>query len=346
MKLILHVGPHKSGSSAIQHCLRSGQFEQFYYPSTGQWPDGSHHCLVFSMIRELTREGCDLEPQETYIENLRHELQHNQCPHLLISSEFLGLNGEYAERLARKLVKAGLISASSCHDAILVSREHVLRASSLFNQAVKDPVIGETRSPDQYLKEEAAVMCYKPLVNSFRSFNFSVDAVAYEPADNLVQRFLQKLGASEAECPLAASTRNVGLCRTVMLGMLAVNRAMATVEDRLQFFAALKTIRPAFRRSDNIFSDEALHGVLKIFSDDAAWMDNQFQAQLNLAQRLDHYRSALGDRPRAPIRLRSEERSAIDAALSQADLDHHPGRTELREELDRLMEPNTTGTGG
>ena len=45
--LYLHVGPRKTGTSALQHILRNHDNSIVVYPKVGLWGDGSHHGLVF-----------------------------------------------------------------------------------------------------------------------------------------------------------------------------------------------------------------------------------------------------------------------------------------------------------
>jgi len=342
VRLTLHIGPHKSGSSAIQHVLRSTRFRSFYYPKTGQWPDGSHHRLVFSLIPELAREDTDIQTSEAYIGELRREIQSSgqegDLGRILISSEFLGIDGQLAARLATRLVDEGLVSNQSSVDTVLVAREHILRASSLFNQAVKDPVIGETRSPDRYLREERNTICYGPVVRSLLDLKIPVQVVGFEPAETLVQRFLKTIGADDSEIPCEAPRRNIGLCRTVMLGMLAVNRVTTDIHDRQCFFQALKAIRPAFRKSTNIFSRSAVDEVIDGFIKDAQWLEHEVHQAVGLNKTLEQYSSQAAMSNPLPIRLQKQERIAIDSALSDSRLQQHACREQLTKELDRLME--------
>ena len=72
----------------------------------------------------------------------------------------------------------------------LVERELRSRAASLYNQAVKDPYVGETRSPQQWLKEEEAKLRFEPMIEDLEAAGLGVEVLAYEPAESLVHRAL------------------------------------------------------------------------------------------------------------------------------------------------------------
>ena len=63
-RLFIHAGPHKTGTSAIQHILRGHDDSVVYYPKRGLWADGAHHGLVFNLYQDFARpevERLDLE---------------------------------------------------------------------------------------------------------------------------------------------------------------------------------------------------------------------------------------------------------------------------------------------
>lgn len=51
-RLLIHVGPPKTGTSAVQHYLRSEATPGLIYPEAGRWADGAHHNLVFNFFED------------------------------------------------------------------------------------------------------------------------------------------------------------------------------------------------------------------------------------------------------------------------------------------------------
>lgn len=260
-RLILHAGPHKTGTSSIQAVLRDHSFEAFYYPKTGQWPDGSHHNLVFSLIPELRRADAEfLEPAELLL-RLQNELTEISHDSLLISSEFLSTG--CAKRVLDWFVSQGIADRDDLH-ALVIARDPLSRAASLYNQAVKDPYIGETRTPDQWLEDEATSLSLEPMLADLRAAGSIVDVVAYEPAETLVQRVLMSAGARAEEVPDAIPWTNMSMSEEVLMELVQINRATTDPAERQsQRCRLVKQIRPAFRSSSTkIFTETAIYQFL------------------------------------------------------------------------------------
>ena len=255
-RLILHAGPHKTGTSAIQAVLRQQSFSAFYYPRTGQWPDGAHHNLVFSLIPELRRPDAEALEPELLLEQLQAELAAVQHDTLLISSEFLSLG--CADRVVAWLVQQGIAQPDGIR-ALLVERELRSRAASLYNQAVKDPYVGETRSPQQWLKEEEAKLRFEPMIEDLEAAGLGVEVLAYEPAESLVHRALKVAGAIDGELPDQIPWTNTSMSEAVLMALLEVNRTVSHPQERIEWRNELfNTIRPAFLPSEpTLFGSQA-----------------------------------------------------------------------------------------
>jgi hypothetical protein len=243
-RLILHAGPHKTGTSALQAVLRERQFAAFYYPSSGQWPDGAHHNLVFSLIPELRRPDAEALEPELLLEQLQAELAAVQHDTLLISSEFLSTG--CAARVVAWLVEQGIAQPDGIR-ALLVERELRSRAASLYNQAVKDPYVGETRSPQEWLADEEAKLRLEPMVADLQAAGLEVEMLAYAPAETLVQRVLMAAGAEAEEVPDQVPWRNIAMSKPVLRALLEVNRTVGDPEERIARRTELfQSISPAF----------------------------------------------------------------------------------------------------
>lgn len=252
-RMILHAGPHKTGTSSIQRVLRDQHFDAFYYPRIGQWHDGAHHNLVFSLIPELRRADAEpMEPAEL-LDRFQEELAEVDHDTLLISSEFLSCG--CATRVVDWLVSHGIANPVGIQ-ALLVERDLLNRAASLYNQAVKDPFVGETRDPDQWLNEEAANLSLEPMQRELQAAGATVEVIAYEPAQSLVERILLAAGARQDELPDEMPWMNISISEPVLVALLEVNRALTKVEDRLKCREQIfNNLSPAFTTSSpTIFS--------------------------------------------------------------------------------------------
>jgi len=254
-RLILHAGPHKTGTSAIQAVLRERQFEAFYSPRSGQWPDGAHHNLVFSLIPELRRPDAEAVEPAVLLEQLQAELAAVQHDTLLISSEFLSLG--CATRVVAWLVEQAIAQPDGIR-VLLVERELRSRAASLYNQAVKDPYVGETRSPKEWLAEEEAKLRLEPMVADLQVAGLEVEVLPYAPAESLVQRLLVAAGARQEELPEQVQWTNISMSEPVLMALLEVNRTVSDPEERVTRRKELfQMIRPAFAPSSPMLFEGA-----------------------------------------------------------------------------------------
>jgi hypothetical protein len=243
-QLILHAGPHKTGTSSVQAVLRDQSFEAFYYPKTGQWMDGAHHHLVFSLIPELRRADAEsLEPEELLLQ-LQSELAGIRHDTLLISSEFLSTG--CAKRVLSWLIDYGIVDPEGIR-TLLVERDLLSRAASLYNQSVKDPYVGETRAPDQWLEEEASKLSFDLMLDDLQASGTFVEIIPYEPGDRLVPRLLMAAGAREEEIPHQIPWTNTSMSEPVLMALLAVNRSIADPLQRIEHRTRLfEEMQPAF----------------------------------------------------------------------------------------------------
>ncbi len=91
-KAILHIGSHKTGTTAIQHALsvnrNSLKKQGYFFPRSCEWPhDHSHNLLAFSMINwKKTGERLMFDSQ---LKELEDEILDNNNLNMIFSSEML-----------------------------------------------------------------------------------------------------------------------------------------------------------------------------------------------------------------------------------------------------------------
>lgn len=96
-RLVVHIGPHKTGITSIQRAL-AGEYERLrdtgiLYPKAGRMRNGKmlpwHHPLVLSLIEELNRDGgCHLHYSEI-VSDMSEEIKETKPDTVIISSEVL-----------------------------------------------------------------------------------------------------------------------------------------------------------------------------------------------------------------------------------------------------------------
>jgi hypothetical protein len=275
-KLFVHVGPSKTGTSAVQHVLRTHDNSSVIYPKVGLWADGAHHNLVFNFYQDFTH------PQvvRSDIHRLFAEIAAEASRYggdLLISSELLAHHDVGA--LIRALLP-WLGGGPWDPEILVVCREHFGTASSTYNQRVKDAVVLERREPDAFLQGYAAQLVYAPLITELRRSGVPITALNYHPIEDFVERFLRHVGFAGRE-PILNELRNVSLSIKGLVATLAANNVAQTLADRDRHFAALRRqIRPFFAPSRFIFGRAAAEAADLGFRDDRLFLFEEFGIRL------------------------------------------------------------------
>jgi len=251
-KLYLHIGPAKTGTSAIQHALRAHDDTVVIYPKVDLWADGAHHNLVFNFFEIYLRP----EMVKRSRAELLAELSKAFCASdrdIVISSEAL-----FGQTKLDNFIDtlASLVENPVAIEIIVVCREHFGRAASQYNQQVKDPVTMERDTPDVFLQRVAAKITYVPQLRALRQMGAAVTVIPYEPAATLVARFLTHVGFPAHRIPVAAK-RNVSMSRKALIATLAANQVATDIAARIRYFEALRKMRRFAAPPGFIFGAEA-----------------------------------------------------------------------------------------
>lgn len=274
--LYIHVGPEKTGTTAIQHVLRQHDNSVLVYPRVGEpkngvWGNQYHHTFVLKFYGKK-RETPDNLGQ--LFEEVATLTRGNNLD-VLISSEILSLRddiGAFVEELARHVSDAPVDV-----EILFVCREHFERAASRYGQRLRR---GDERDPDQFLTESATELCYRPMVRELRKTGYRVTALNYHPSHGLVERFFKHVGFAEHQIP-KPERRNVSLSTKALIAKLAANRTLESKFDKRK--GSLKYLKKmsAFKGSSRfIFSREAAATAELEFSSDREFLRSEFGVEL------------------------------------------------------------------
>jgi hypothetical protein len=301
--LFLHLGPAKTGTSAVQHILSRHDGSIVLYPRVGLWPDGSHHNLVLNFFGDYHRPDVAQENPDRLLALLGREASASDRD-VVISSEILAGRRNLGEFVSALQAAIG----EECRVVlVVVAREHRERAASLYNQRVKDAVIGETREPDAFLIDHPERFCYNNLLRRLQKTGFELVVLNYHSAGDFVARCLALFGFPPDRIPLAPR-RNVSLGRSALVATLAANRAAESREDRALFDAVLTRIANRFADGDALFSKDAVTAAREIFQADRKFLRQQFDVRLPRPER-PHQTSSLV--------VSEQEFAALTAAMQE-----------------------------
>lgn len=274
-RLFLHLGPAKTGTSAIQHVLSQHDGSVVLYPKVGLWDDGSHHNLVLNFFGEFQRPEMEREDVGYLLARIADEARASDRD-LVISSEILA-----GRKNIRDFANA-IQTAVGCElrlVCVVVAREYRERVASLYNQRVKDAVFLERRSPDEFVTEHPERFCYAPLLQRLKSAGLDVTVVNYHPADDLVARCLAVFGFAPEQISRAPN-RNVSLGQKALAATLAANRAAQSCEERAAFDAAVAGMAKRFSSPRPFFSEAAIAKVRRTFAADRKFLRQRLGVKL------------------------------------------------------------------
>jgi hypothetical protein len=273
--LYLHLGPAKTGTSAVQHILSRHDGSIVLYPRVGLWPDGSHHNLVLNFFGDYQRPEVAQENPERLLAQIGREAADSDRD-VVISSEILAGRYNLGEFISALQAAIG----EDCRVVlVVVAREHRERAASLYNQRVKDAVLGESREPDAFLIDHPERFCYNNLLRRLQKSGFEFAVLNYHPAEDFVARCLALFGFPPDRIP-PAPRRNVSLGRLALVSTLAANRVAGSHEDRALFDAAMARIPNRFADGEILFGKAAVAKVRDVLLTDRKFLRQQFGLEL------------------------------------------------------------------
>lgn len=301
--LFLHIGPAKTGTSAVQHFLQRHDNSIVIYPKVGLWADGSHHNLILNYFGEYTRPEVVREDADGLLVQIGEEARRSDRD-IVISSEILAGRKDVVG-FSKAVEKQ--VGESLRVEIVAVVREHFERAASAYNQRVKDAVTGEKRDPDAFLAAQAQGLGYANLLKRLRTTGFEICALNYHPAEDCVQRVLEKFGFS-GESGSPYPVRNASLSRPALVATLAANRVAASPDERNKFSVALRRMPGFYAPAGPIFGIDAAFEADRRFAKDRDFLLRRFGIELHLPD-------FSGDR--APFAIDAEEFENIRSVASK-----------------------------
>ena len=266
----MHVGPRKTGTSALQHILRNHDNSIVIYPKVGLWGDGSHHGLVFRFFG-VDRSGKG--PKEdigTLFRAVEKEVERNGN-NIIISSETLRAGTDIGGFI--KALRPYVGGDSTAVELLVVYREHFARAASWYNHRIR--AVGETRTPDEFLNDLAPNLCYAPLLGELDRLGFKISVLSYDPSESTVARFLAHIGFPPSSIP-AVEAKRVSLSPKGLLTKLAINNVVPEKRLNRECYLKFRKLADSHSASQFIFGPKAAAEAEKVYRSDRDFLRSKF----------------------------------------------------------------------
>lgn len=273
-RLFVHVGPPKTGTTAVQQLFLSRPELGVIYPRVGLWADGAHHNLVFNFYGDAARPELVRADSGAQLAEVA-ALTEGNAQDLLISAESL-VSQDAGDLIGALLEKLGPGWEA---EILFTCREHYDWAASLYNQSVKDPAMRERRPPGAYLCDAPHRFCLMPMIERMAASGYPLRVLNYHPAADFVPRFLAAIGlAMPADQPV--ERRNISLGTAGLVAMLATNQVVERQEEAHAFFQALRGMKGLFASAPLIFESADMERAAPIFAADRARLEAEHGVRL------------------------------------------------------------------
>jgi hypothetical protein len=278
----MHIGPVKTGTSAVQSVLCEHDNSAVIYPKVGLWGSGSHHGLVYGFFGETMRGKEPADPKQLF-RQIAASVNDTDI-NVLVSSEMFA--PPPGSKRAKKRNLGAFVETLLKHfdgdwsvEVLVACRDHFERAASAYSQRIKGKDALERAGPDEYLLRYADELQYAPLIEAARAFGYKVTALNYHPAQSWTMRFLSYVGFRSDDVPRSQST-NVSPSVKALIAKLSANRTLESADERHRFLRLLKQMPGYAAPSEFIFGSDAVAAAEPRFSEDRSFLRREFGLEL------------------------------------------------------------------
>ena len=293
MKIFLHIGWYKTGSTAIQKFLdanRDTLLSQYriLYPKTGCVMN-AHHSIAWSLQDPSKRPkwadevGFNMQPESLFAK-IFEEAKDSGAEAIILSSEqFTGTDKFSIEQLADFL-------AGYKVELIVYVRRQDKYTESFYNQYVKDHLARYGGGFDAFSKNDGGLNYYAYLLNWEKRFpGLTVNMRIYDrrqfPNKNVIYDFLDAISVPHsASFTFQAGDTNPSLSSTSIRALAEINSKLHASNYKYQ--SIIKYLRAVDNKDDdhsqNLFSSAKRLAYLKQFEESNTFLFKKYGRGNNL----------------------------------------------------------------
>lgn len=278
-KVVFHIGPHKTGSTSIQHFMEANynylRKQGVLYPQSGRIDNkGKLTSLHHPLIKSFFEKG--QIATETQIQNLKDEIESSGAKVVIISSEVLArenLNQDifgYLREIFRHAEKNWVLFLRR-QDRLVLSRysESVKVGITAYPAGIEDV------NKDKLLNHRRRLETLESLVHADRIIPISFDA-----SPNIIDSFAHACGISISGCEFVARGRNESLPWGLLQIMRVTNRllprsARSKFNNRSRQLVQITRTKRLFMWGAPL-SESQLSNVLKQYDDSNRWVEAKY----------------------------------------------------------------------
>lgn len=277
-RLYVHVGPKKTGTTAIQTVLSQHDGSIVLYPRSGRGDSEqkSHHPIVLGLFEGTGGPKNDVQRM---LQGLSAEIRESDRP-VVISCESLEKRdcSTFVAALAPQFGEPVEV------EFLVAYREHFSRISSWYGHRIRTKrQKGIPPLPDRYLSRNARKFCYRPMLDRLVATGWPVTVLSYHPAADWVSRFLGHIGFTQDQVPVVES-RNVGVDTKLLIASLATKRTVRTEQQRMRYLRQFDKLNITRAPSKFIFSPEAAKEADELFAPDRQFLHDRFGISVPVPQ--------------------------------------------------------------
>lgn len=288
----MHVGPPKTGTSAIQSFLRSHENSVVIYPKAGIAEGSGHAGLVQVFFKtDSAQEHSGTEcgsGWRSILEKISQETGGSDKDIVISSETFAKPYGSCKDVGSFIRALTQVIDPPAREVEILIAcREHLSWAASVYNQRVKSKNTGrpEVRTPDKFLRDCASELRFGGVIRKLRNTGFKVTVLNYHPSDDWAQRFLTCVGFAPGQVK-ARELRNASLSVPMLIAKIAANKVLGTEGERRRFARILKGRKVTIAAGASIFGRQAsAEADAQWFASDRQFLEKEFGIRFSVADR-------------------------------------------------------------